>query len=426
MEGHEYQATVRSRIDGRACRICIGSEIKEGVNDFATLYPTIAEMWHPSRNDPISASQIGVGGKTSYWWMCPNGHEYKSDTWAKILGKECRTCSGFLAQAGESDFATIHPDLVQFLDPLHHSIEVLVGQHPGSEQVFNWKCASGHTWRQSLKGIKSKKLNPCSYCSNNKVWPGFNDLQTKNPEIASEWDFELNSPVRPHEVLYRADKPFHWLCKEHGHSWKVSVYKRAEEGSGCPYCGNYFCLTGFNDLETLFPEIAAQWDSVRNVIGPSQVLARSQKSAWWICIEGHKWRAKPGTRVGSENRRGSGCPGCAKSGFDASQPADLYFIENEKLQAFKVGITNLGTSRIFNFKGKGWKLIHKVSFQYGVDARKCERAMQRWLKDDLGLESVAKRSDMGRLGGQTETFSSEVVTKDAVVQKLTSLAKEKA
>jgi hypothetical protein len=266
--------------------------------------------------------------------------------------------------------------------------------------------------------MTTKRLDACSYCSNNRVWPGFNDLNSKNPEVAKEWDFEKNSPLMPSEVLFRADKSVYWLCTNNNHSWKTSIYKRVEEGSGCPYCGNYFCLTGFNDLMTLRPDLAAEWDYKMNTTSPSEILAGSQKVVSWICPEGHRWKARPINRIGSENRRGSGCPGCAKSGFDASKSAQLYFIENLQLDAFKIGITNEGTTRLFSFQGQGWNVIHVIRFDTGSEARRAESMLQKWIKKDLGLSSAARRSQMGRLGGQTETFSRKAVKKSLVLKRI--------
>lgn len=36
------------------------------------------------------------------------------------------------------------------------------------------------------------------------------------------------------------------------------------EGSGCPYCAGRKVLPGFNDLETLYPDVAAQWHREKN------------------------------------------------------------------------------------------------------------------------------------------------------------------
>ena len=56
----------------------------------------------------------------------------------------------------------------------------------GSNKKVWWKCSHGHEWLaviyHRVKGVG------CPYCSNKKVLKGYNDLASKNPEIAKEWD----------------------------------------------------------------------------------------------------------------------------------------------------------------------------------------------------------------------------------------------
>ena len=76
---------------------------------------------------------------------------------------------------------------------------------------------------------------------------------------------------------------------------------------------------------------------------------------------------------------------------------------------------------MFDFKGRGWKVVHSLRFAHGSLAREHEAALQKWLKEELGLSSVLRRSEMGRLGGQTETFSRSAVKKSAVLRKFRTI-----
>ncbi|HIN06663.1 MAG TPA: hypothetical protein EYM65_10590 [Dehalococcoidia bacterium] len=61
-------------------------------------------------------------------------------------------------------------------------------------------------------------------------------------------------------------------------------------------------------LSRSHPELAAQWHPTKNVeLTPDQVVAGSNKKAWWICTEGpdHEWEASIGHRTA-----GRGCPFC--------------------------------------------------------------------------------------------------------------------
>ena len=94
-----------------------------------------------------------------------------------------------------------------------------------------------------------------------------------------------------------------WKCTE-GHSWQASVASR--QSNGCPYCSGRMPVKGQNDLGTVSPEIAAEWDYGRNVqLHPEDLLPMSNRKVWWKCEKGHSYRAAP-----SERQNGNACPKC--------------------------------------------------------------------------------------------------------------------
>lgn len=75
---------------------------------------------------------------------------------------------------------------------------------------------------------------------------------------------------------------------------------------GCPVCANKKVLKGFNDLETLAPEVAREWHPTLNKdLLPSQVLFESTKKVWWLGKCGHEWETSVVLRA-----KGTGCPVC--------------------------------------------------------------------------------------------------------------------
>jgi hypothetical protein len=46
----------------------------------------------------------------------------------------------------------------------------------------------GHEWKTSISN--RNKGHGCHYCSGQKAIPRFNDLQTVNPNLANEWNYE--------------------------------------------------------------------------------------------------------------------------------------------------------------------------------------------------------------------------------------------
>ena len=105
--------------------------------------------------------------------------------------------------------------------------------------------------------------------------------------LLKEWDKSRNFPLTPDTVSYGNKKKVWWTC-ENGHPWQTTVHVRSE-GSGCPYCTGRKVLPGFNDLETLYPDVAAQWDpSLNGALPPEMVTPGSNKKAWWQCSMGGK------------------------------------------------------------------------------------------------------------------------------------------
>ena len=94
-----------------------------------------------------------------------------------------------------------------------------------------------------------------------------------------------------------------------GHEYLSLIWSRTTRGTNCPYCAGRKALKGFNDLETLNPELAKEWHPELNgEIRPDQVTIGSHKKIWWECQNGHVWKAVIYNR---SKPQGNGCPVCA-------------------------------------------------------------------------------------------------------------------
>ena len=59
-----------------------------------------------------------------------------------------------------------------------------------------WLCDKGHSFCAVI-AHRVNRESDCPYCTNRKVLPGFNDLETKEPVIASQWHPTLNGSLTP-------------------------------------------------------------------------------------------------------------------------------------------------------------------------------------------------------------------------------------
>ena len=173
----------------------------------------------------------------------------------------------------------------------------------GSKRRVWWRCEQGHLW-QAMVYTRAAGAG-CPYCAGRKVLPGFNDLATRRPDLAAQWHPEKNGALTPAQVQPGSHRQVWWQCGK-GHVWRAGVHTRAG-GSGCPVCAGRRLLPARNDLETLYPALAAQWHPEKNgELTPAQVLPGSRRRVWWRCGLGHVWQAEVAARV-----RGTGCPVCA-------------------------------------------------------------------------------------------------------------------
>ncbi len=203
---------------------------------------------------------------------------------------------------GVNDLATLFPAIAARWDVAKNSIRPEQVTAGSTNKVW-WKCESGHSYQAV---IYSQKSSGCPVCSGKQLLIGFNDLASKKPALLSEWDYESNS-IDPREISAGSSYRAKWICKtDSRHIWEASVRNRAHLNRGCPICSNNAVMPGVNDLLTTHPEIAEQWDSDKNPIKASQVVAGSNQVFWWICQKGHHYKAKPAERTG----RGSGCAVC--------------------------------------------------------------------------------------------------------------------
>ena len=126
-----------------------------------------------------------------------------------------------------------------------------------------------------------------------------------NAQLMAEWDWERNKDIDPHMLTIGSGKKVWWHCNR-GHIWQAAIYSRSG-GTGCPVCANKIVLIGENDLTTLNPSLAEEWNYSKNgALAPSMVTPSSGKKVWWICHKGHEWKSSVDAR-----NHGRGCPICA-------------------------------------------------------------------------------------------------------------------
>lgn len=130
--------------------------------------------------------------------------------------------------------------------------------------------------------------------------------------LISEWDWEINNQfgIDGNTIKTGSNKRDVWWSGKCGHKWSnMSPAQRYYQNHGCPYCSGHRILSGFNDLRTINPKLASEWDYNLNDDIPENVNPFSHSKAWWICgICGKSYEAQ----IKSRHLRGSNCKDCGK------------------------------------------------------------------------------------------------------------------
>lgn len=165
--GHVWQARVSSRAqNGAGCPVCTGRQILPGENDLATLFPAVAQAWHPDRNGSLTPARISPYSNRKVWWQCPRGHSYQAVVSARTAsGSGCPYCTGRRVLAGFNDLATLEPALAQEWHPTLNQGLTPDQVTSGSHKRVWWQCPAGHVWKAVVYSRARGKRCGCPVCA---------------------------------------------------------------------------------------------------------------------------------------------------------------------------------------------------------------------------------------------------------------------
>lgn len=161
--------------------------------NLAKLYPEVAEEWHPTKNGDLQPKDCYPKGSQKVWWKCKQcGHEWPAFIHSRANGCGCPVC--------------------------------------GEEKKLN----------SYKKGIVKKR----------------GSLVDRFPDLASEWNYNKNHPLTPHQFTAFSTKKVWWICI-YQHEWPAMIHNRSR-GKGCPKCRAKYSkkqIQIYCELKTIFPDI---------------------------------------------------------------------------------------------------------------------------------------------------------------------------
>lgn len=169
---------------------------------------------------------------------------------------------------------------------------------PNTEHARSFTCTNGHTFDYLPPAVLPAHMTEtmfepsCGKCTERRVRPGTNDVQTLSPVVASQFDVLRNGGLTAADVANSSSIKYWWTCAN-GHSHNVSPSKKTLRSYNCPICSNRTPRSGANCLLTTHPELAAMWaDGWSDNLSPSTITAGSKIIATWRCNNGHLFRGR--------------------------------------------------------------------------------------------------------------------------------------
>lgn len=269
----------------------------------AAANPELAAQWHLDLNAGLAPTVVTAGSNRKVWWRCGRGHEWQATIANRSRGDGCPFCSGRRVIPGETDLATVNPELAAQWHPGLNGDLTPAMASAGSKSKAWWLCSAGHEWQASI--TSRSRGTSCPTCPRPWKFRGKTDLAQAHPELAAQWHPGLNGDLTPQEVSEFSNRKAWWRC-EHGHDWQASIASRSK-GTGCPLCSGLRAIAGETDLATARPDLAAQWHPTKNGdLTPAMVSRGSGRMVWWRCDHGDQWQA----RINGRSRQdGAPCPG---------------------------------------------------------------------------------------------------------------------
>lgn len=241
-QGHEWQAVIGSRNNGFGCPYCGGKMLLPGINDLATVNPTLASEWDYQANGDLTPEMVAAGSEKQVSWICEKGHRWKASVGKRNRGRGCPVCAGKQTISGYNDFATIVPALVCEWDYDKNKDIFPTNVSANSHKKVWWKCKTcGNEWEAIISersrgyGCPKCGIKKAQFSKRQSFLKRKGTLAERTPALANEWHPSRNGSLTPADVAFDEEKTAWWKCSVCEHEWQARISTR-QKGSMCPKC----------------------------------------------------------------------------------------------------------------------------------------------------------------------------------------------
>jgi rubrerythrin len=312
--GNVWEAAVYSRASGHGCRTCADRERALAFSaprvgqSLAERDPEIAAQWHPTRNRPLTASDVTANSGQTVWWLCDRQHEWPAMINNRRKARGCPKCT--LWGTSVEEIRLRHELLAAGvpIDPNHE----LAPEGFGRVLQCDMLCSA---WDVLIEfdGNRFHKQPDSADKDERKTRmltdAGWTVIRVRE-DLPAIGEHDVVVPLFSSETT-RAKAVLKKLQSLGFEAVEYENYLKTDAPWGSDEAASYIKRRRIDEsLATLYPELAAQWDSEENgKLTPADVTPGSGHKVRWICpVCEHRWAA----RVYSRARSGHGCPECGR------------------------------------------------------------------------------------------------------------------
>ena len=302
-KGHEWEDTPNHRVSRRnGCPYCSNHKPLEGYNDLTTTHPKLVDEWDYDKNGDLYPTKITFGSNKKIWWKCARGHEWQATVNSRSSGNNCPYCkkemqTSFPEQAIYFYIKKFFPKAINryienkkeldiFIPNVNIGIEYDGMYYHSTDSREKETKKDNYFFSKGIHVIRIKETN------NIKTFKKIGNIIYYSPKKSYK---NLNL------VILELFKIISKLTKIYIPEFEISVEKE-----NISIMELFVSVVKDNSIMGN-RVLAREWNYEKNKgLNPHYFSINSGKKVWWICKEGHEWRA-----VIASRNSGVNCPYCS-------------------------------------------------------------------------------------------------------------------
>lgn len=221
IDNNEWKISPLNTLHGEGCPICGHQKTISKQRKSHEQYVQELSVINPN----IEVLEPYINYSTKIFHRCRIDDYIWKVSPTSILKNGCPKCSS-VAKVTHEDYCKRLKIINPNIKPIEHYVNM-------KTNILHKCKIDGYEW--NLKPLNAIKGRGCPVCSNKIIIEGYNDFQSTHPNIAKDWNWELNK-IKPTEIASGSNKDVWWTCPICNHNYKAKISNRVYNDLQCPQC----------------------------------------------------------------------------------------------------------------------------------------------------------------------------------------------